>query len=636
MTWKILTLLFLLPLALQAQKTSWRKQEKLGDERYKKSQYAEAADHYYAAWQLKTGNRELAYKAGECFYIIKNYEKAAQSFEPVSDRNKQYPGVGLKYARALKQNGQYEDASRQFINYVESYKGEDAAQVAKMIENEIRGCELGIQLGRKPVEPEVTLSILPKGVNSESSEFGPIPFTDDILYFSSTASGRAQIYRTQQTDGAWDKPSLPSSFPEIENDHFCNGTLTPDNKRFYFTICKSVQSWGVLTTKCDLYVLKRIGNAWSAPEKLRDYVNLDDATTTHPHVVFNGTTEIIYFSSNRKGGSGGMDIWFMTRDINSKDIEFTYPINAGPGINTPGDEITPYYDIEEAALYFSSNGHVSLGGFDIFKAVGSRSQWEEVQNISLPYNSQADDYFFTRTTSRNGGFLVSNRAFSDQKTTTTDEDIFSFSYIKSKEMAPPQANGTVYDKKTGAVVDMVKVEVYELTDVGDRILAASDVFPAGAFTFQLEADRDYELQVKKEGYENSQIPFNTRYLKAGGPIGLPVFLNPLPELVAPVQPDTGGDPVTPPPPAIKPQTLFKIQIAAVSKFEAGSPAYRLVEPYGQVGTEYLEDRKLYRVMVGDFNTIEEANQALPRIREAGFKNAYVVRYKDGQRMSSLK
>jgi hypothetical protein len=208
------------------------------------------------------------------------------------------------------------------------------------VQNELRGCELAAQFAVKGDNPDIFVEHLSSNINTPETEFAPFPFGDEALYFSSTMAKRAEIYRSIKSGSDWSKSTPVENFPVIENDHFCNGSLTPDANRFYFTICKSVESWGGLTTQCQIYVTRRVGKSWTPPEKLPDYVNEAGVTTTHPFVVHDGNTEVLYFSTNRNGGLGGMDIWYTTREINSTANDFTLPINAGSRVNTIGDDIS--------------------------------------------------------------------------------------------------------------------------------------------------------------------------------------------------------------------------------------------------------------------------------------------------------
>jgi hypothetical protein len=611
--------------------SNWRKNAKEAEALLKTGQSEQAGALFYAAWESKPAKKDLAYQAGKAFAASKNYTRAAESFEKALGKPKSFPLAGLEYARSLKQCGKYDEASKAFSDFIGSYKGEDLDKIAQIVETEIRGCELGSSATANLESSGISIELLGPNINSRATEFAPIPFNEEILYFSSTRDGRAQIYRSQNEQGAWSTGSLSTNFPEIEKDHFCNGSLTPDNKRFYFTICKTVEKKGIPTTRCEIYVIKRQGNTWSLPERLRDYVNLEEATTTHPYVIFNGTTEIVYFTSDRPGGFGGMDIWYITRDINSKEFDFTYPVNCGSAINTPMDEVTPYYDLEEATLYFSSNGHVSMGGFDILQASGSRSQWKAPDNAGAPFNSPADDYYFIRSPSKRMGFFVSNREFPPAKSTTTDEDIFQYFYeMPALADDYPLVSGFVYDQMTGEVLSDVEVAVYEITEMGEKFLAGKDKFSDGNYSFSLLNDRNYEIIARKNGYESGAITLDT-----GGPrpsekgYSTPIFLN------------NTSRPAPPPRPTDKPReeepattgASYRVQVSAVRQYEA--PRFSALQEVGIIQTEEIEGRGLTRVLVGNFATMEEAESARSTVIRKGFKGAIIVLYENGKRIRTF-
>ncbi len=422
----ILLVFFTIPLFAQRD-VSWKQHEKLAEELYMKSLYADAAEHYESAFRKKTKKKYLIAKAAECYYIVRDYKKAASAFEHIKEDHKKFPLSGLKYARSLKQSGKYDQASREFVYFINKYKGDDKSTLEEIVQNEIAGCEIGIKQKANGVNESVDIKRLSDFINTPETEFAPIPFNEKVLYYSSTMANKARIYFTMRDeDGIWRKAEKPKNFPEMPDLHYCNGSLSPDGQRFYFTICDAKESWGGLTTRCDIHVIKKTGNKWSEPEKLHDYINQPNTTATHPFVVHEGNKEIIYFSSNRSGGAGGMDLWSVERDLNSPDIDFTFPRNLGGTINTLGDEITPFYDLEEGSLYFSSNGQPTVGGQDIFKTTGNGITWETPQNIGAPFNSYSDDYYFVKTPNSNSGYIVSNRVFGADKILTTDEDLFEF------------------------------------------------------------------------------------------------------------------------------------------------------------------------------------------------------------------
>jgi hypothetical protein len=677
----ILTTLLAILFALNAQaqdKLGWRKHLKLAEELYKKAEYADAGEHYRAAWKQKTKKKELAYKAGECFFIIRDYRNAADAWKNVKD-DSTYPLIGLRYARCLKQNGEYEAASSELVNFLGHYAGADKAVVSQIVQMELRGCELAAQMAIKGDDPNIAVEHLNNNINTPETEFAPFPYGDEALYFSSTMAKRAEIYRSLQSNGIWGLATPIENFPVIEKDHFCNGTLTPDASRFYFTICKSVEKWGGLTTHCEIFVTRRVGKTWASPERLPDYINEQNVTNTHPCVIHDGSTEVLYFSSNRNGGIGGMDIWYSTREINSDANDFTLPINAGSRINTIGDEITPHYDKVETTLYFSSNGQVSMGGYDIFKAKGARSMWESTENMGTPLNSPADDFFYVKTTSGKGGFFVSNRLFGMEKITTTNEDIFSFGF--QNPVAQFVAKGEVYSKETRKALEEVEIALYEITNSGQRRFISKIVSSNGYYDFAVEPSHKYYIEALKDGFFPSTYEFDTYDYANYTDFGAPIYLEsyggvggqeplavkedmPKTSTKVPAKENTKvnpptSQPVTTAPPAEQASktyvsksksdnlkttseaprqtgTYYKIQIIALNKVDLKHSRFSKVTNLKRIDTEFILDRKLYRVLLADYSSVEEAQADLGSVRKMkDFQDAFIVEYKDGERVGSV-
>lgn len=672
--------LILFSFSLQAQdKMSWKKHVKLGDELYQKAAYADAGEHYRAAFKLKPKKKELAYAAGDCFYTIRDYRNAADAWKNVKDDNAAYPMIGLKYARCLKQNGEHEAASSELVKFLGNYNGADKATVSQIVQTELRGCELAAQATMKGDDPNIVLEHLSSNINTPETEFGPIPFSEEALYFSSTMAKRAEIYRSiRPTDADWGKASPIENFPVIENDHFCNGTLTPDASRFYFTICKSEEKWGGLTTHCEIFVTRRVGKTWTSAERLPDYINEQNVSTTQPNVVQVDNTEILYFASNRSGGMGGMDIWYTTREISSNANDFTLPINAGSRINTKGDDITPFYDKIEGALYFASNGAVSIGGFDIFKSKGAKSLWQNAENIGTPLNSPADDFSFVKTPSGKSGYIVSNRSYGMEKVNTTDEDIFGFSY--EKPVVQYMASGEVFSKASREMLDDVEVAIYEMDDNGQRRFLKKVASSNGHYDFAIEPSKKYSLEASKDGFFPATYNFDSNDYANYTDFGAPLYMEPygvgggdeeesvkedvqklavaekedMPakepamtketpkkgtsktEAAKPASPKKEVTTTTKTSPSkaapLTTGTYYKIQIIALKDVDMKHSRFKEVKNLRRIDKEFFADRKLYRVMLADYATLEEAQADLPNIRSMkDFGDAFIVEYKDGER-----
>jgi hypothetical protein len=477
---------------------SWKKLSSTAEKLMSESSYAEAGDKYMAAWKIKPKKTELAFKAGDAYYLTRDYVKASKAYQVVKDNNNDFHHVGFKYARCLKSMEQYDDASREFVYFINNYNGDDYKDMSQLVQTEILGCELGIK-DADTFQEGIVVTHLSESINSSNMEYAPLPFSDDILYFSSDQSGTSKIYRTQYLDGSWTR-SKPTEeiFKDVSRPHYGNVSFAPDNSRFYFTQCGTTDS----PTKCDIYVVESLADGnWSEPIILPEYINDLTATNTQPSVVHTGNKETIYFSSNRPGGKGGMDIWYSSRDLNSSSMDFTFPKNLGSRMNTSGDEITPFYDNESSTLYFSSNGHIGYGGFDIYQAQGSEFDWEKPINMAKPVNSPQDDRYFIFESTPESGFLVSNRKSDLSKLTTTDEDIFHF----GEDVTELAIKGKLRDSEGNTLSD-VKITLYEVSSNGQKRIIANQSAD-NKYEFPLVENKAYVLEASKDMYTSATHGF---------------------------------------------------------------------------------------------------------------------------------
>jgi hypothetical protein len=396
---------------------------------------------------------------------------------------------------------------------------------------------------------------------------------------------------------------------------------------------------------------KREASGWSKPEKLHDYINTPERTTTQPFVVHDRDIEYLFFASDRDGGEGGMDIWYAQRVLDgSEDIDFSYPQNAGPKINTLGDEITPFFDPNTQTLYFSSNAHVSLGGFDVQKSVRSAGKWTQPENMGIPYNSNGDDFSFSLKKSGNGGFLVSNRLFGNEKISTRDEDIFEF----SPKMTRLKIAGVVLDAATGLQLTNSEISLYEMIPGQESRLLQVRPSANGSFEFPVHSDKKYWLEVTREGYESAN--FKAGMDESGESLGYQIEFRLNPETVGqiakkenttaslsldytenkssayPKSTKNKTNPTTANPAKTEQSgVVFKIQILS-SKFPADSETeVAAARDYGEVSSEWFENKKVYRHLLGDFYDRTIALDVLRKVKNGGYPQAFLVKYVNGKR-----
>ena len=254
------------------------------------------------------------------------------------------------------------------------------------------------------------------------SETGAVRVGDTILAYSSMqpAKGKNTQFRfaTSQMsvfqariskNGKVAKPRPSRWGINSKRDHTGNLALDPWTNDLYFTRARIDDP----ELRCEIWRARKLKRGWAEPKKLRGDVNLDGYTATHPAVGrLKDSTVILYFVSNRPGGAGGLDLWYtLLRGDRSGEC-----VNLGPQVNSPADEITPFYDQPNQVLYFSSDRMGGRGGHDIYCAVGQRNTWQAAQSVCGCLNSEQNDIYFTVTDRDSatafplGGYLASNRA----------------------------------------------------------------------------------------------------------------------------------------------------------------------------------------------------------------------------------
>ena len=664
---------------------SWRKLRKQAEAAYEEGKLMEAADKYAEAFSKKRRKEDLTYQAGEIYYTLRAYRKAVEAYRPIKDMNDDFPLVGLKFARCLKQDGQYDRAIEEFDQFLENYTGDGKDILEEIIRTEVQGCQLGQEA---PARSNRDIKMLRPGetVNSDKEDFAPFPISENELYYSSNVGDRARIYVSKRENNRWQDGETPRNFPVVQSGHFCNSAMAPDGSRLYFTVCSDTEEpWNTVKTRCEIFVTKRVGAIWSQPERLPDYINQEGATATHPYVVHQRGLEILYFSSNRGDGRGGMDLWYATRDLGKDDNDFDFAVNLGPVVNTLGDEVTPFYNREDQTLYFSSNGHVSIGGFDVFKSTGDEVSWSKPENLGMPVNSSSDDYYYALNPSRTGGFLTSNRVFAGQKTETTHDDVLEFAVGGRRVMV----KGNVYDRNTGDPIGAISVRLFQRFEDGRESELINQDFEDGNYAFEILPNRRFRVQVDAYGYAPGSYEFAANDPNTYS-YGQPLFL----------QPETGAEgndsPPSPPenenqgqpeyrdntypaPPGNRPTTTpsndnrntaaggfnlqpvspyiarsrnpndvyeyrttaprhegtyYKIQLAAVSNYQ--EDRFSDVQDIGVLQTEFILARDLYRVLLADFASLQAANRALEKASTAGYSSAYIVEYINGERYGKVR
>lgn len=315
-------------------------------------------------------------------------------------------------AMAAKSIGNYE-LTKQYLTEFLSSKPNRAMQIKSEIELE------NLSEIPKLLSKNSPVTLIPLQGNTPQTEFDAKKIGNELVYTSSSKPG---IYKNNglpflgivkaplKSESEIGKSEIlsPNLFKENANDG--SPAFTKDGKTVVFARGNTGKSKDP-SPDVDLYISTRNGTTWSEPERLA----ISDSLAWDGSPAYSVDERTLYFSSNRRGGKGGLDLYRVPIDNSGR---FGRPINLGAAINTPGDEIFPFVS-GNGKLYFSSNGHPSIGGLDLF--VASRNENEiVVEHLGVPMNSIGDDFAISLSDSTQG-YLSSNRPGGKG-----DDDIYYF------------------------------------------------------------------------------------------------------------------------------------------------------------------------------------------------------------------
>lgn len=497
------------------------KKLRYADQLFKDGSYFNAIEYYQQLKQEQERNPYLTYQLAECYWMSRDYMPAAHYYgEVYSMSPKMYPEAIYKQAMMLKKSGQYTEAIDRFNKFIAD-NPKTMKKLKKQAQREIEGCNVAMNSMKDPVAANV-INAGPN-VNSAYTESAPYPLGDTALLFSTMRQNRPveidkrkrdeymsrfMVSRKQDHVQQVDSFQWPLTFNDGDFNnpkvHVGNGCYSPGGERFYFTKCTEEDSMKIV---CRIYVSKFEKEKWGEAELLGEGIN-ESGSNTQPCVAKVGKKEILFFSSNRTLQSrGGYDIWYSV--IDPRNNTYRRPQNAGKQINTAYDEVTPYYDSRVNKLYFSSDGWVTLGGFDVYSADGGPSRYTNLTNMGYPINTSADElYFIKDPVGKPDAYLVSNRIGSIAlKNPTCCDDIWRVQFEPKLVVL-----GKVVDRKTQQLMNEV---VVKMTDQqGDmKTFNSAD----GNFGFNIARSKAYVITADKQGYSSTRATVNTMDVKRTDP-----------------------------------------------------------------------------------------------------------------------
>ncbi len=514
----------------------------LGDKFYNertRGGYMYALENYKIAYGYNPDNAALNYKLGVC-YLKTVYKDSSLIYLKKAYKLNRH--IVRDFYWELGQAYQYSYKFDSAIEYFKKYKASLSAPMlithGKEIERRIFECNNGKELMKHPINVKIENV---SAVNTIYPEYAPIITADESeLYFTarrpdcvgggvdySDGQYYEDIFVVYRENGHWSK--VYNVGPPINTKyHDATVSLSPDGRRM------------IIFRDGDLYVSKREGDRWGYPEPLPDIINTDSSES---HACFSYDGKTLYFVRGKEPGSptSNGDI-YVTHLVNG---HWTKPKKLPDNVNTPYDEDGVFMMPDGRTLYFSSCGHNTMGGYDIF--VTHRrddGSWTDPVNLGYPVNTPDDDIYITLSASGIYGYYSSVRKDSRGYT-----DIYRITFLDRIPLFLSSENnliaglsrpseevfeagsfspiallvGYVKDKKNGRPLH-AKIEVYDL-DNDSLILQTESNEKTGKYIVTLPAGHNYGLMIKKQGYlfysQNFNLPKDAAYKKVEKIVELP-------------------------------------------------------------------------------------------------------------------
>jgi tetratricopeptide (TPR) repeat protein len=406
---------------------------------YDQQNYYAALKYYEEALTFDSAQVDVWYQYGEAARQFNAYTLAEKSYQYVLDQNATatFPLAKYRLAGVKKNLGKYADALSLYQQVLADTAVTDT-KIKEIAQKEIESCEWAVEVVSNP-DDNIEIVRLGDEVNTPYSEFGAEKIGKNLFYTSFSfvkEDDRNDPPRHFNKILLSDNGKAGEFWDDINSAerHTAHVAFSKDGSRVYFTYCDYVSEARV---QCELYYRQReASGAWSKPIRLPDFINLKGYTTSEPHVsqVTGEAEERLYFSSDRPGGKGGMDIW-VAKILT--DGNFSQPENLS-AINTDGDDITPFLHRASQVLYFSNNSRQGLGGFDVFKSKKEGENWSEPVHMGYPLNSSYDDLHFKLSPGSAYAYFSSNRlgsTYLEKEKEACCHDIYSMQTLRMELLA---------------------------------------------------------------------------------------------------------------------------------------------------------------------------------------------------------
>ncbi len=490
----------------------------LANKAYEEKQFVAVIDLLENYVETYPEEIESAYLLGAANYEINNFEQAVSLLKPIynKDRDRNYSHTSLLIAESYHQLGNYRYAKRYYQRALTPYRRNRESLEYQKLKQAIAS----VDFSSKQRDKSFKLENMGTSLNTPNADYGFNLISENSGVFAAISGEdnekKSHIYLAEKIEDAWQKTkpltfNLDDSTAQVANPYYDN-----ENNLLYFSICDS-------NRRCDIAYAIFDSTKKMTPITITS-IRYPGASNTQPCVASIDEKPYLLFASSRPGGSGGFDIW--ASEISGEN--YLLPTNLPSNINTPGNEITPFYDND--SLYFSSDWRLSFGGFDVFKAkISLLSGGSSAENY-VAINSSLNDLYFSQY--ENHLFLTSNREGAIIKNNSyCCNDVFTY---KINHFEKPQKSDSLQDyfplilyfdndePKPGKSVDISAKNYYQLLREYKKQQQKYMSENKSSIAKQDDIEDFFYWQLPKEEQLNKLFEYISRQLSAGDSITLTV------------------------------------------------------------------------------------------------------------------
>jgi len=437
------------------------------------------AEPYFQLGKLYEQNRQFG-------NAILNYEKAVNAQEKTSVSEIASQQAGQLYL----QKGDYQKA----LVFLERGIGAVTLSNQKRYKIRIENCKFALAAILKPLV--INPLELPKTVNRFQSQYFPVLTADrETLIYTGNEDNDENIYVTSIKDKNWTEPvSISDKINTKENEG--TASISADGRTLVFTACGGRKGFG----SCDLFITYKQGNNWTSPQNLGTGVNSPE-WESQPSLSADGRT--LYFVSDRNGSLGKRDIWVSKLDSSNTWEKAT---NLGKPVNTIEDDLSPFIHANGKTLFFASEGHVGMGGLDLYFTEIQQNKWNNPENLGYPLNTFEDQVALFVTSDGKKAYYALERDQEDKYRRAKIVEIEVPESLQAKFKATSFLKGIVYDAQTKQKLQ-ADIELIALKN-NELVSKISSDAQTGTFTSVLTIGGDYAVFVSKKGYFFKSLNFD--------------------------------------------------------------------------------------------------------------------------------